>query len=397
MKRMVSLILCLIFGFALVSCGEPATPENTETEDGASSITSAVTDTATGDSSDTKNNTTDTKTDKTDSGKPETPAPWAGYAFDTEIEHKFLATDIKGHSIVLYDLNKSNGDLNALKNMSCIEWVWNSDSDASCKIKPGAGIDAAKYRYSPYYKKDVIIACSSGGGAYVIDYQARKVLWEYNVGDGPHSIEMMPNGDVVVAASGNGKTEGKLVYIPLSAGKTNPSSTVPSPTSHGVMYDPEQDCLWVMENTEVACFKVTGAGTANAQLQRVEGGGGSLFRKDSGGHVLSPVVGQPGLYWVAGVGKLWQFNSKDKTVTDTFPASGALSARNIKGISSFADGTAVLTVAGLGGKTSYDWSSGGFRFMIPKYNNGTLRYVFRDVSFSGREFYKVFPFTKDYQ
>lgn len=394
MKRLISLILCLILGAALVACGEPAAPENTESEEVSSST---ETDTPTGTSTDTKTNTTDTKTDKTDSDKTETPVPWEGYAFDTEAEHKFLATDIKGHSIVLFDLNKTNGDLNELKNMSCIVWTWNSDADATCKIKPGVGIDAAKYRYSPYYKKDVIIACSSGGGAYVIDYQARKVLWEYNIGDGPHSIEMMPNGDVVVAASGNGKTEGKLVYIPLSAGKTNPSSTVPSPTSHGVMYDPEQDCLWVMENTEVACFKVAGAGTANAQLQRVEGGGGSLFRKDSGGHVLSPVIGQPGIYWVGCASKLWQFNSKDKTVTDTFPASGALSARNIKGIASFADGTAVLTVAGLGGKASYDWSSGGLRFMIPKDNNGTLRYVFRDVPFSNREFYKVFPFTKDYQ
>jgi len=409
MKRIFALLFCLLFLLSAVACtGNGATSDLPSemvgvsgTEEGNTDGTGDISMTPSTDSGTdegTPSTDTGTKTPSTSTDKPEETGPWAGYAFDTSVEHKFFATDIKGHSILLYDLNKTEGDLDQLKNNSCIVWTWTSGSDSKCKIKPGAGIDAAKFRYSEYYKKDVVIACSSSGGAYVIDYATSSVLWEYRVGDGPHSIEMMPNGDVVVAASGNGVTAGKLVYIPLSAGKKSPSSTVPSPTAHGVSYDPVQNCLWVMENTDVACFTVTGTGTANAALVRDEARTVSLARKDSGGHVISPVTGTPGLYWVAGTGKLWQFDSKAGTVTNTFPNSGALSLRNIKGISSFADGTAVMTFAGLGGNTTHDWSSTALRFLLfKKQSDGSLRAIVKDVSFKNREYYKVFPFSKDYQ
>ena len=397
MKKLLTLLLCLSLLTGAVACG---TAEGQPSDEGSDPSTETVqsessSEVGTSDSSvtDAKTDTTSSQTDTDESVQ----VPWEGYVFDTETEHKFLAMDIKGHSIVVFDLNLTDGNLDLLTGRTCLVWAWDADTDPNCKINPGSGIDAAKYRYSPYYGKDVIIASSSNGWAGVIDYETHSLLWEYSVGDGPHSIEMMPNGDVVVAGSGNGKTEGKLAYIPLSAGKKSPSCEVPSPTSHGVSYDPEQNCLWVLENTEVACFTVQGEGTKEASLVRQEGKGASLYKKDSGGHVLSPVTGTPGLYWVAAVNKLWQFDSKTGTVTDTFSNASAMTNRNIKGLASFSDGTAVMTVGGIGNKVSNTWSTTILRFVLMKESNGTVRPVLRDVQFKNREFYKVFPFTKEYQ
>ena len=381
MKRIFALLLCLVFALSFAACGQDSSTDSQGKDNAVSSSEGSSTSSET----DSASTSTDTK-------------PWEGYVFDDSVEHKFLATDILGHSIVVFDLNKTEGNLDLLTGGSCIVWAWSSDHDTKCTIKPGSGINAAKYRYSAYYQKDVVIACSSSGWAGVIDYETRSLIWEYNVGEGPHSIEMMPNGDVVVACSGNEKTEGKLVYIPLSAGKNSPSCEVVSPSSHGVMWDTQNECLWVMEHSQVAGFKVIDAGNANAQLERVEGLGVSLAGKDSNGHVLSPVIGQPGKYWVGAGVHLWQFDAKDQTVTRAYDNARVLSIRNLKGVASFSDGVAVQTSAGLGGSTTYDWSSRGVRILLfEKKADDSLRPVIKEVIFYTREFYKVFPFTKDYQ
>lgn len=316
------------------------------------------------------------------------------------MDHLFLATDIRNHSIVVFDLNACDGDFELLKQDSiAVVWEWKSDEDPTCTIKPGDGIDAAKLRYSPYYKKDVIIACSSTGGAYVIDYEEKKVLWEYNIGTGPHSIEMLPNsGDVIVACSG-GENIGKLAYVPLSAGETKPSCVINAPSGHGVMWDPQNEFLWVLEFSQIFAVSVTGEGTANAKISRISGTGASFGSADAGGHVLSPVYGQPGKYWVT-AGKLWQYDSETETLTRNFNRASTYNAGGIKGVAGFADGTMIQTVPGSGGQTKYDWSCGELRIITMEMSKGkvsTLKPVETKIFFENREFYKVHPFTKDYQ
>ena len=86
----------------------------------------------------------------------------------------------------------------------------------------------------------------------------------------------------------------------------------------------------------------------------------------------------------------------------SFNRSATYTANSIKGIASFEDGTVVETVSEFGGKTTYDWSCGGFRIVTIEMSSGKvkqLKPVVTNVYFetSHREFYKVQPFTKDYQ
>ncbi|MBP3300985.1 MAG: hypothetical protein J6M34_05740 [Clostridia bacterium] len=404
MKRVFAILLCLITVFSLVACGNDAVDTDTSaagdglfTEDLADSAVSSET-------SDVKPST-DTGADKTTSSdQPDDKAEVILY--DPKMEHKFIATDIANHSIVVYDLNLCDGDYQLLKDDDvAVIWEWDADEDPNCKLKDqvASGIDAAKYRYSPYYKRDVIVACSSAGWAGVIDYEARTVLWEYNIGNGPHSIELMPNsGDVVVACS-SGPKSGKLSYIPLSAGETKPSHYIFCPSGHGVMWDPQNEHLWVLEYEQVFACYVEGEGTKNARLKRVEGSGANFNKQDASGHAFSPVYGQPGKYWVT-AGKLWQFDAETETLTRTFSRSGKYTANSIKGIAGFADGTSIQTVAEFSGKgkTTYDWSCDGFRIVVMEMSSGQVKQPTAKVynvyfNTSHREFYKVHPFTKDYQ
>lgn len=286
-------------------------------------------------------------------------------------------TDITNHSIVVYDLNKCNGDYQLLKDDKvAIIWEWDADDDPKCKMKPNAGIDAAKYRYSEYYKKDVIIACSSNGWAGVIDYEAKSLLWEYNIGKGPHSIEMLPNGDVVVACSSD---PGALVYVPLSAGVTYPVSWIPSLYCHGVSWDPENEWLWVLEDNGVYAATVMNPGK-DGKISRL-GGTGALFGPGiAGGHAFSPVGGEPGKYWASSGSYLFRFDAETETMTRSFDRASHLTSKNIKGIASFADGTVIQTVAGIGGNDTYGWSSDGFRIITVEMSEGRVKQLITKVT-----------------
>ncbi len=393
MKKFLALFFCAVMVFSLAAC-TPETP-STDTSTNPSGGNSEVSNTEVN-----SGTNTDVNTDTDTSG-----GDVVLNVYDPNMEHKFLATDIANHSVVVFDLNKANGDFNKLLTDECVVWEWKADQDPNCTLKPGAGIDAAKYRYSAYYKKDVIIACSSNGNAYVIDYNAKTVLWEYHIGSGPHSVEMMPNGDMVVACSG-GDNEGMLAYVPLSAGETKPSHKIFTPSGHGVSYDPVNDCLWVLEYGQIFQCIVRDGGTKNAKLVKVNGSGFDFVKnkKDYSGHVLSPIYDQPGKYWVAGQ-KLWIFDTETQEFSSAYSHSSAYNAKEanwMKGVAYFPDGTMVQTVPGSGDKTTYDWSCGQLRITTIVESTGkvkkavpkTVKITFEP---NHREFYKVHPFNKNYQ
>ena len=385
MKKILSLFLCLVILGSFVACGG----DNTSTDSMTGSDTNGGTNTDSG-------STNTSSQSGTVGDNPET-----AVVFDETMEHKFLATDITSHGLVVYDLNLCDGDYSKLTDDSCIVWEWDPEEDINCKKRSniGIGIDAAKYRYSAYYEKDVIVACSSAGWAGVIDYEAKTVLWEANIGRGPHEVEMLPNGDVVVACSSD---PGALVYVPLSAGVKTEVSSIPSLYCHGVNWDPENECLWVLEDRGVYAAVIQNMGTKNGKIVRVKGSEVYFANAEAGGHAFSPVYGEPGFYWAASGGRLWKYNAAEGTITKSYNRSGTLTKAAIKGVAYFADGTMVQSIAQICGNSTQEWSSDGLRIITREWSAGKLK-VAKDivtvVKFepSHREFYKVHPFNKNYQ
>jgi len=396
MKRIFAFLLVAVLALSLVACTEPEPSTDTSSEGDTSSEVVSGTDT----SSDVSTQPgTDPGTDtSTGTSEPEEPKP---LLYDPSMEHKFIATDITNHSVVVFDLNACDGDFTKLTDDSvAVVWEWDPEEDKTCKGNPGRGIDSAKLRYSEYYDRYVIIACSSGGWAGVIDYEKKEVLWEYNVGNGPHSIEMIPNGDVVVACSSD---PGALAYVPLSAGITKPVSSIPSLYCHGVSWDPENEWLWVLEDNGVYAATIMNMGTKDGKIARVGGVGDVFDGGITGGHAFSPVYGEPGKYWASSASHLWQFDTAEEELTRSYDRAGTLTTKsNIKGIASFPDGTVVQTVAGLCGEDTAGWSSDGLRVIVRKMSGGKVSVPKDEVTVvkfdvKHREFYKVQPFTAEYQ
>ena len=388
LKKILALTLCLIMGAAFVAC--------TQTGDGDTN--SGNNPTITGTNQSNTNTETDSESNKTESNG----ATVEMTTWDETMEHKFLATDVANAAVIVVDLGLSQkDDFSDLEN--CITWEWRSGKDPTCKGNPGKGIDAAKLRYSPYYKRDVVVACSSSGWAGVVDYEAETpcVLWEWSFAGGNfHSIEMMPNGDVVIAGSGD---DGKLFYVPLSAGSTSPSHYISSPSGHGVMYDPKNDWLWVLDYDEVFACTVKGAGTKDAKLARI-GGCEVKFVHDQDGHVLSPKFGEPGKYWVANSTRNYLFDTE--TMTFSYAPSHYTNSRNsatkelgIKGIAYYPDRTMIMIVANTG-EVSAEHFSEYIRIVRIMPLGGKLQGTKPstvNVPIYGREFYKVYPLNKNYQ
>ena len=255
---------------------------------------------------------------------------------DSDVQHKFIATDIINFSLVVYDLNLCDGDLQGLSDGSAIIWEWKSKEDPNCKLadKIIRSISGVKFRYSEYYKRDVVIACANFGWVGVVDYENCSLIWECELPTGPHSVEMLPNGDVVVASA---EGEAGLIYIPLSAGATKPTHSIVSPSCHGVSWDPENECLWVLELDGIYACKVENMGTVDGKLVRVQNSG-DTFSGDRGGHALASIANEEGKYWVSAMNSLWKFDTQTQKISYV---SSLLSRSNIKGICSFYDGVII--------------------------------------------------------
>lgn len=374
-KRILALLLLIVLAFSLVACGETGEPTVS-----GSDVSSQV---------GTDSGTTDTSSD--DSQEEEL------QGYDKSIEHKFIACDIRNHGIVVFDLNAVDGDPMRLSEDAAVVWEWDADEDPNCTgvAKIWTSISGVRFRYSEYYEKDVVVACATYGWVGIIDYETRTVLWESTdpILSGVHSVEMLPNGDVVAGVSAD---PGAVVYFAVSAGIDDPVHSIDSLWCHGVCWDPENECLWVLEDKNVYQAFIQNVGTENAKLMRVNGSGDE-FDGDGAGHAFAPVAGEPGKYWASSGRYLWKFDTETEELTK---AKNNLHKNSIKGVCSFTDGTMVQAVAGLFGANEKEFGSDGFRVIVQELTPGKVA-VLRDVEylvpFPHREFYKVQAFTKDYQ
>lgn len=385
MKRIFALIFVAVLMLSLVACGGTEPAEGIDSVQGTDSSVSS-----------TDTNTVVSSEEKED----DTPKV---LAFDPDMEHKFIVTDQESQSIVVYDLNKCNGDFTKLTDDSlCIVWEWKWNADPNTKFSSRTGLDSAKYRYSPVYKKDVVVACSSSGWVGIIDYEACELLWEHEIGGSPHSVEMLPNGDVILADASADLSghNGRYVYYALSAGITDaPVHSIGGTSPHGVSWDPQRKCVWGLDMTGTFCINVKNMGTENAKLVLVSGAGGTFVDGKRGGHALAPINGEPGKYWASNGADLQIFDSETENITNSYARYNALTSHEIKGICSFADGTVIQTIVHIGGECDKYYSN-GFRIVILEKTSGKV-VSSKDkeiiVPFTHRGFYKVQPFTKDYQ
>lgn len=198
-----------------------------------------------------------------------------------------------------------------------------------------SNISDAKLVYGGKY----LIACASGGGVALIRVADRKTLFYAWAGGNTHSIEILPDGNLVSASStGNYLTVFKVdtIHFPEKVYSKN----IPIESGHNVVWDRTNKLLWSAGGSELKSFRYN-FDCENPDLTLSE----TIALPDHSAHDLFPVYGEHAL-WLTTATQVYRFDLSSKTVSE----AGLPLHQNIKSVSS---GPAGFTTAIIKPKTSW--------------------------------------------
>lgn len=209
----------------------------------------------------------------------------------------------------------------------------------------------ARLRNSSFFGGQQMLVADSYGFCGIIPYPSLTgKKWAINLGSdvNPHSIELLPNGNVAIAAS-----DGNWVRVYTSSQGTWSTGYAQFPlrAAHAVLWDPTYNLLWVtgwnpivsnshadLENHILTALTITGT-AANPQLTEVGTRRSGL--PSFWGHDVQPYTGDVNKLWVSTNAGVYIYNKSTKTFQDAPVNIG--NRTFVKGISNQPSGTVVLT------------------------------------------------------
>jgi peptidoglycan hydrolase-like protein with peptidoglycan-binding domain len=220
---------------------------------------------------------------------------------------------------------------------------------------------------------DVFVVSDSHGLAALVNYPAGTRRWAVNVvaANNPHSVELLPDGNVAVAASTGGFVR---VYAASQGSAATKYAQYNLTTAHGVLWDPAGSVLWAIGGSKLVRLQVGGTAAAPT-LTEV----GSWTLPTTGGHDLSPRLGNSDRLWVSTSTAFYEYSKSANAAVATYATDG------VKSMNSMANGRWVQTLPKSGCTT--DWCTDEVHLTTP------------DVTFrvSGAEIYKARVWDSRYQ
>lgn len=185
-------------------------------------------------------------------------------------------------------------------------------------------IDEAKAVYNQEY----ILLTASSGGAALIRISDKKIMFYTNAKGSPHSAEVLPDGNIVVACSTTGTPDGDALKL-YRVDSANPyvdkeTKRYNLTFGHNVVWDKEREILWATDDQNLYTYTYNNTDPENPELIV-----NSEFYPlpDVSPHDLSPVYGQNKLYLTT-ASHIFIFDIASKTF-ERHPYS----KRNIKSVS----------------------------------------------------------------
>lgn len=256
-------------------------------------------------------------------------------------------------------------------------------------------IAGLKFRTSEYYGGDVMLYCAPAAvdkHAYIVSLQTKQVLLETGAaGVNPHSVELLPNGCLVVGSS----NDGTLLLYP--AGKSEPAQVLEligtdsgKPDVHGVLWDPEYDCLWVAGGSRLRSFLVSG--TADAPKLHLNA---EYVAPSDGIHDLAPIYGDKDSLLITTSGGIIRFDKKTEKFNYSY--SGSSVGKNYEyapGCGIFEDGVLAFTAITDDTKVYQTWDTNVVQVYVPL---GEVRGKYLTRKAPNDAYYKLRIFNTDYQ
>jgi len=145
---------------------------------------------------------------------------------------------------------------------------------------------------NPASKSQGVKQLVAGGGVALIRIADKKAMFYAKPGGNPHSAEVLPDGNVVVASS-TGNLLSVYVYNGADSYVSRPAFTMPVHSAHNVVWDRKRGCLWTATGAQLLKLAYNGKRTA-PELTQVRSYDMAAGNTDA--HDLAPVCGEDAMY-----------------------------------------------------------------------------------------------------
>jgi hypothetical protein len=180
-----------------------------------------------------------------------------------------------------------------------------------------------------------MVVTDSKGLAAIVPYPSGGLRqWAQVIGGNLHSAELLPDGNIALAASTGGWVR---VYTSSQGPDSGHYVEYALKGAHGVLWNPRHDLLWALGDDELVGLRVLGT-PSDPSLELVM----RQHLPTKGGHDLAPVYGEPGRLWVTTGSRVYQYDTMaDVWLDGYFGAEGLARQSGVKGVGDGPDGQIV--------------------------------------------------------
>ncbi|WP_146250256.1 DUF6528 family protein [Paenibacillus flagellatus] len=289
-------------------------------------------------------------------------------------EYGIAVTDQAAERITVYDPAKNDWNDDEAK-----LWSWApSGTNGFAGLTRGWGLPSDVKLREGRTGGTYMVVTDSRGLAAIVPYPAGdRRTWGAIVGGNPHAAELLPDGNIAIAASEGGWVR---VYTASLGPDSADFAEYALPGAHGVLWDPRLCLLWAVGDRDLAALRVNGTAEAPVLEEALR----SKLPSDWG-HDLFAVYGNPDKLWVTTNTRVYQYDKPGDSWSSSYEGASEIDERWVKSIGNQPSGRVVKTVQKPG--TKYVWTTDTVDLHVP----GDRRTV------SGGAFYKARIWSTDYQ
>lgn len=182
----------------------------------------------------------------------------------------------------------------------------------------------------PIYNGEYLLIVGTRGGVGIVRIRDKKMMFYAQPKGQPHSAEVLPDGNVVVASTTDGTADGDKLRLykvdTVAQLATAPIAAIPLTFGHNAVWDRTNEVLWATAKDVLNTYKYVGAGGEKTLVLQDSY---PLPAGETDAHDLFPVYGLNQL-WLTTPKAVYKFN----VATREFAKVNASTTTDIKSVSS---------------------------------------------------------------
>ncbi|QGV80170.1 DUF6528 family protein [Streptomyces ficellus] len=214
-----------------------------------------------------------------------------------------------------------------------VKWAFSPVGDARyADLDPGVSwVHPSEAKVRRWRGRTYVLTVASYGFAAVVAYPSGRryfgaALSPGTVRHNPHSIELLPDGNVAVA----GSTGGVVRLYAAGARPGRPGAAYvdhPLKDAHGLQWDAARRVLWALGGDRLVALEVGGTTAAPTLTVTSE-----ARLPTPHGHDLGQVAGDPDRLWVSSGSAVYQYVKSTGAFLRDYPGAAAISRARVKAV-----------------------------------------------------------------